>query len=162
MKRDQFSSVIWLAIGIVIVYLSYRLGLGSSAHPGPGFLSFWSGVILCSLALLVFFRSQLSHLQEDIKISELWRALNWRKPISVLAALIVYGFVFTHAGFIISTSALLIFLFRSIDPIRWQTAILAAVLASVGSFIAFSLWLQVQLPYWVLEAFLFKMKRLLF
>ena len=88
MKLDHVSSIFWLANGVAIVYLSYRLGLGSSAHPGPGFLSFWAGVILRSLAILVFFRSQLPCLREGEAISESWIGLNWKKPVSILVALI--------------------------------------------------------------------------
>ncbi len=159
-KSDQASSFVWLALGAGVVYLSYRLGLGTLTHPGPGFMCFWSGLILCALSVVVFLKGRLA--AEANRIGQLWSGLKWSKAVLILLALVIYGLTFSRIGFLLSTTALLIFLFRAIDPVRWWAAILGAVLASLISFIVFNLWLQVQLPSSFLEMFLFKMKGILF
>jgi len=162
MKSDRASSVVWLILGAGVIYLSCQLGLGTLTHPGPGFMAFLSGVILCSLSGLVFVKGGMPGETGAKRIGQLWVGMSASKAVLVLLALVLYGLTFTWAGFLFSTTALLLFLFRAIDPVRWWVAILGAILASLISFIIFDLWLKVQLPHRFLEMLLFKMKGILF
>ena len=163
MKPDKVSSLVWLIFGIAVVYGSYKLGPGTLRHPGPGFLTFWSGFIFCFLSVLVFLRAGIVSGKEETKtVKQLWEGLNWSKAGIVALAILLYALTFTYLGFLISTILLLLFLLRALEPGNWKTAIVGATLASFVSFIVFDLWLLVQLPHWFLENFLFQMKRLLF
>jgi putative tricarboxylic transport membrane protein len=161
MRPDQASSIVWLILGACVVYSAYRLGLGTLVRPGPGFLTFWASVLLCFLSILVFLQGRMKDARGR-RIGQLWEGVKWSNAILIFLTLLAYALVFTYVGFLISTSVLLFFLFRAIDPLKWRTAIWGAVLASLLSFIVFDLWLQVQLPHWFPEVFLFKMKRILF
>lgn len=155
-KPDQVSSLSWLIFSVAVVYASYRIGLGSLNKPGPGFLPFWAGVILFGLSMLVFVQSRLiQQTTEKISLSELWSGMRWRKPIYILIALFAYELTFTYLGFILTTMALLIFLFKGIEPTKWFWAIVGAALVSVASFVIFGVWLQVQLPRGFLESLFF-------
>lgn len=155
-RAEGYSSISWLIFGGAVVYGSYRLGHGTLAHPGPGFLPFWSGVILCGLSSLVFVQGKLSQQAGGGgPLGQLWAGLKWPKPIYVLMALFSYAFTFTHLGFLLSTTLLLIFLFKAIEPEKWLRAISGAVLASVISYVFFGVWLQVQLPRGFLEGLFF-------
>ena len=162
MKPDQVSSIFWMVSGAVVVYLSYQLGLGALSRPGPGFMIFWAGLILCLLAGLLFLHAKFISQQKMRTVRKLWLGVNWTKPTLVLIGIIVYGLIFEHIGYIISTTLLLILFFRAIDPVKWWKASLWAVSSTFISFVVFDLWLQVQLPHWVPENFLFNMKRILF
>jgi putative tricarboxylic transport membrane protein len=155
-KPDQFSSLFWFMVGMVVTYLSYRLGLGTLTNPGPGFLPFWCALILSGLSSLVFFHRLLGRTQgETQKLRHLWQGLRWPKGIYVVAAILAYALLFTTLGYLLSTIALLLFLFKAIEPQRWTVAVGGAVLASFASFVLFALWLDVQLPRGVIERFLF-------
>ncbi len=163
MKPDKASSLVWLIFGMAVVYGSYKLGPGTLRHPGPGFLTFWSGLIFCFLSVLVFLRARAVSKQGETRtIKQLWDGLNWPKAGVVALAILLYALTFTYVGFLISTILLLAFLLRALEPGNWKTAIIGAALASFASFIVFDLWLLVQLPHTFLENFLFQMKRLLF
>jgi len=163
MSSDRVSSLFWLIFGIPVVYLSYQLGLGELTRPGPGFLTFWCGLILCGLSILVFVRDRIAGRGETTKgISHLWTTVKWSKALIIVLVLVAYALTFERVGFLLSTIVLLIVLFRAIDPMRWWTAIGVAVLASFVSFVVFDMGFQVQLPHAFPETLLFKMKKILF
>ncbi len=156
-KVDQASSLCWLAFAAAVAYGSYRLGLGTLTHPGPGFLPFWCGVILAGLAGLVFLKGKRSQRTgAGGSLRKLWAGLKWPKAIYVLLALLVYALTFVRLGFLLSTTVLLVFLFKAIEPETWLRAVVGAVVASVISYLCFGIWLQVQLPRGFLEGLFFK------
>ena len=163
MRPDRLSSLFWLIFGIPVVYLSYKLGLGELTRPGPGFLTFWCGLILCGLSVLVFMRDRTAGREETTKgIIHLWISVQWSKALITILALVAYALIFEHLGFLLSTIVLLIVLFRAIDPMKWWAAIVVAVLASFVGFVVFDMGFQVQLPHAFPETLLFKMKKILF
>lgn len=155
-RADQFSSLFWLVLGLVVIILSYRLGLGTLTSPGPGFLPFWCALILSVLSLgVLFHRLLIPSGGEPQRIRELWGGVRWLRGVLVVLALLGYTLVFSNLGYLLSTLALLLFLFKTIEPQRWTVAIGGAVLASLISFVVFALWLDVQLPRGILERLLF-------
>ncbi len=155
-RADQFSSFFWFVLGLAVLFLSYRLGLGTLTSPGPGFLPFWCALILSALSLGVFFhRLFIPSGGESQEIRKLWGGVRWVRGVLVVAALLVYTLVFSSWGYLMSTMALLLFLFKTIEPQRWAVAVGGAVLASLISFVVFALWLDVQLPRGILERLLF-------
>lgn len=155
-KPDQFSSLFWFILGIAVAYLSYRLGLGTLTSPGPGFLPFWCALILSVLSLVVFFHRTFTRTRGEVRgLGHLWEGVRWPRAICVLAAILAYSLLFTSLGYLLSTLALLLFLFKAIEPQKWTVAFGGAVLASLVSFVVFALWLDVQLPRGVIERFLF-------
>ena len=155
-KADQGSCIFWMILGLAVIYFSHRLGLGTLAHPGPGFLSFWCGVLLAALSVPIFIQGNKTQRSGDeTKFSDQWTKVRWSKSVYVILATLVYALAFTHLGFLLSTALLLIFLFKAIDPEKWIVAIGSAILASFISFIIFALWLDVQLPRGILERLIF-------
>jgi putative tricarboxylic transport membrane protein len=155
-QANQISSIFWLILGSAVSYGSYRLGLGTLTHPGPGFLPFWCGTILAGLSALVFFQGTLAKRRGDqIPLGRKWKGMRWSKTVFVVLAILVYIFTFTYLGFLLSTTLLLIFLLKAVDPERWMVAVGTAIFASLASFVVFALWLDVQLPRGFLERMLF-------
>ena len=155
MKPDKVSSVFWMALGMVMIYASYKLKLGTLTHPGPGFLPFLAGMILCCLSIVVFLKAGRRIDEKAKKLRELWAGMNWLSAAIVVVTLLVYALVFTHVGFLLSTIGLLTFLFRARERMGWFAAIGGALIASFVSFAVFALWLKVQLPYGIIEKCLF-------
>lgn len=155
-RANQISSVFWLIVGLGIAYSSHRLGLGTLTNPGPGFLPFWCGSILSGLSALVFLQGNWDRRKGDTQpLGNLWAGKQWSRGGYVVLAILAYTFTFTHLGFILSTTLLLIFLFKAIEPEKWALAIGGALLASFLCFVVFSLWLDVQLPRGILEKIIF-------
>ena len=144
-KKDILSSLFWLAAGFGVCYGGYDLELGTLRDPGSGFMFFWVGVIMVGLSLAVLVKAV--RMKPDQKGVGLLRGeVRWGKILSVLAALVLYAYVFTHLGFILSTVLLLLFLFKAVEPQKWSWAVLGAVISTLTAYGVFQLWLGTQLP----------------
>ncbi len=148
--KDIFSSLFWMVIGAGLCYGGYELELGTLHDPGSGFIFFWVGLIMVGLSLSIFIQA----LKEKGKAGEMrliWSEVQWKKIVSVLVALFLYGYFFQTLGFILSAALLLIFLFKAVEPQRWSVAILGAVVSSLVAYVVFQVWLGSQLPKGLLD-----------
>ena len=57
MGADRVSGLFWLGFGLLCVYGSVLLGLGTLREPGTGFFPFLSGCFFALLAFVVLVRS---------------------------------------------------------------------------------------------------------
>ncbi|MFH1977416.1 MAG: hypothetical protein ABIJ52_17985 [Pseudomonadota bacterium] len=51
MKADGVSGLFWLAAGLIGMYGSVTLGIGTAREPGPGFLPFFSSLFISVVEL---------------------------------------------------------------------------------------------------------------
>jgi putative tricarboxylic transport membrane protein len=72
----------------------------------------------------------------------------------VVMLLLAYGVAFEPIGFVVCTLALLLVLMWFVDPVRWWVALLIAIAATGGVWLALSKWLKIQLPAGVLAGYL--------
>jgi putative tricarboxylic transport membrane protein len=147
MERDKWSSLVWLGLGIIICIGSLQLSLGEVHHPGPGFLSFYAGLLMAGLALLVHFQSRRASSAPKVKGKPLWthRQRGMKMVLTVLA-LLAYAAIMNYLGFLVSTFFFLVFLLKVIEPQRWSVALLGSLVASVAFYGVFELGLQSQMP----------------
>ena len=146
MAREKWSSLVWLGIAIYICVGSLRLSLGSFHHPGPGFLSFYAGLILGGLALVVHLQSRKAASAQR-EAEPIWssRQRGWKMVLTVVA-LLVYAVGMSYLGFLISTFIFLAFLLKVIEPQRWSVALFGSLAASGTFYLLFEMGLQSQLP----------------
>lgn len=144
-SRDMISSLFWMAIGIGISYGGYDLDVGRLHDPGAGFMFFWVGLIMIGLSLIILIKAVR---EKGVKgeLNVLWEEIRWKKVISVLASLFLYAYVLTPLGFILTTTLLLIFLFKAVEPQKWSWAILLAIVSTLAAYGLFHTWLGCQLP----------------
>lgn len=113
-RYDRISSLIWLALAILICIESLRMPLGSFYDPGPGFLPLGSGVSLGLLSLGNYFYSRRKKIQEAREA--LYPKERLKNLGSVLAVLFGFAISLEFLGFLITTFLLLLVLFRAIEP----------------------------------------------
>ncbi len=143
-NNDQRSSLFWLAIGLIVALYSIKYGIGTFSSPGPGLLPFLSGIAISALALVVLFQHSVNIKKEKVK--DLWAQKNWSPVVIVLGVLIVYIILFKTLGFLLNTLWLIAFLLRVVEPLSWKKVLFGSILASLGSYVVFQLWLEAQLP----------------
>jgi putative tricarboxylic transport membrane protein len=136
------SALFWVAVGIMACYGATRLGLGSVAEPGAGFIFFWSGLILVILSFIVLADSVRS--SEDT-VQEM-REMKWTKIALVLLSLLLYAFFLERLGFVLTTFVLLSFLLGWIERTNWVRSLEVASAAALASYAIFELWLKIRLP----------------
>lgn len=145
-RRDVWSSLVWLGVGIVFLVGSLRAGLFRKGIPGPGFLPFIISLSLIVLSLMVFFPA-LSRKKEDAIEGENFfpEKDSFKKVLFGLIALFAYGFALEYTGYIITTFVFMIFTSMIMERGKWIGPLVMAVLTAVLSYLLF-VALEVQLP----------------
>jgi len=146
---DRWSGFFWLFFGIFTSYESYRLGLGTVYEPGPGFLFFWTGIVVAILALVVVIKAFRAKLEQGPE--PLFTPASALKVVSVLLALFLYGAFIEQIGFIIATLMLFLFLLGVVEKKGWLYASLVSIAVTVLAYLVFETGLQSQLPKGLLE-----------
>jgi putative tricarboxylic transport membrane protein len=136
------SALFWVAVGIMACYGATRLGLGSVAEPGAGFIFFWSGLILVILSFIVLVDSVRSSEDTVHEMGE----MKWAKIALVLMSLLLYAFFLERLGFVLTTFVLLSFLLGWIERTSWVRSLEVASAAALASYAIFELWLKIRLP----------------
>ena len=144
-QYDKITSLFWFCFGLFITLKSIQIGLGSVSDPGPGFIFFLSGILLCLLSVVVFLAAYRKKAEDEEK-SISWRGIRWKKMTFFIISLLIYTYFFETIGFIISSLLLMLFLFKGIEPQKWSAAILSTILTSIATYSIFVLWLKCQLP----------------
>jgi putative tricarboxylic transport membrane protein len=140
---DQKSSIFWMAISALVVFVSLKYPFGSFANPGAGFLPLLAGMLMFLLAFSLFIQ-QLFKKEEGRK--SLWARGGSARVLLILASLVFYGLFLEKLGFILMTSLLMGFLLLVIGKVRKPLVVLLSLLSSLGCYGVFQLWLNVQLP----------------
>jgi putative tricarboxylic transport membrane protein len=144
---DRFSSLFWLILSVAVCIRSQGLGLGGLHNPGPGFLFFWCGIVLGFLSVIIFARTLVRTEKGPAEGQEAtFGNVNWRKVLSVVMALVVYGLILERLGFVLSTSCFMAFLLQSIEAKRWTVVIFVSVFSALLTYALFELWLHARLP----------------
>ena len=142
-RADVGPALFWIAIAVWMAYAAFDLGLGSVQDPGSGFVLFWVAVSMLALSVAVLAAALRARAGEA---GALWSDTRWGKIASVVLALIVYAVALPRLGFILTTTLVLFFLFKVIEPQRWWVAIVGAVASAIIGYVVFKVWLGAQLP----------------
>ncbi|MBI5968485.1 MAG: tripartite tricarboxylate transporter TctB family protein [Deltaproteobacteria bacterium] len=152
-NRDLFSSLFWMAFGVLFLVGALQQGLMRKGVPGPGFLPFISGIILISLSLMVL----IPALRKQKKERGAWGREKFfterdslKKILLALMALFAFGFSLGYAGYLITTFLFILFIMRLMEPIIWRTVLITAFATVIFSYLLFVVLLDVQLPQGIL------------
>ena len=149
-RADLISGFFWLIFGCVFGIESYRLGLGSLRHPGPGFLFFWVSVFLVALSLAVLIQVRRKR-KAETSPREGAKRISFKKIILVLLSVFVYALFMEKAGFILLTFLLFAFLLGVVERKGWVFTILTSAAVTLSAYLIFEVWLKTQLPMGVLK-----------
>lgn len=137
------TSLLFMAVGLLLTYGGYALKLKGQYGPGPGFTAFWIGLpltILCAVWLV-----ELLKLQPGAAFISERGGLH--RVVTVVLALVAFAVLLVPLGFDLAMLALLLFLFFAFNREHSVAKILAAFGGSFGVHYAFEHYLRVPLPY---------------
>lgn len=145
---SKVNTIVWgllVAFGAFIVYESLGHSYyGSDFGPGPGFFSFWLGILLMALSLvqiiLIWRRPAEPLLAGFIPDRE-----GVKRILSILLALVASLALMNTLGFSLTIMGFCIFLLRRLGQQPWWLTLVLSVAAGFGTFYLFGL-LQVMLP----------------
>lgn len=145
---SRVNTVVWgvlLAFGAFVIHQSLKHNYyGSDFGPGPGFFSFWLGVLLMVLSLfqiVMIFRRPAEPLPDGFIPGR----NGIGRMLSIMGALVASLLLMNTLGFALTTMGFCIFLLRRLGRQSWWLTLVLAVAASFGTAYLFGL-LQVMLP----------------
>jgi len=144
-RADRISGIFWLGFSVLIIIQSYRLGLGTLHHPGPGFLFFWGNILLGIMSLVTLLRAWVDKKAGGAQPA-LFEGQNISKIIFVLTSLFLYVILMETLGFLLVTLLLFIFLLGIIEKKGWLFTVFVSVAVMVISYLIFEIWLKSMLP----------------
>ena len=148
-KGNLISGSFWFIVSVFFTIESYRLGLGSLNHPGPGFLFFWAAIFLGILSLSLLVEAWRKRTKGDRK--EIFDKRNLWKIALVLVATFLYAILLEKLGFILMTVAILAFILGLIEKRGWLFTVSTSVIITAAAYLVFQAWLKTQLPEGIFE-----------
>jgi len=142
-RKDSLSAIILLALSLFICFSALAtLSYGHYYLPGPGFLPFWSGMLLGLLSLALLIQSIMNKRKSE-KESILGQ---WEKPLFIFSILVGYALFFRILGHFLNNLFFITIILLFVERKKWLTALGGGIIAAVGFYFIFSVWLKVPLP----------------
>jgi hypothetical protein len=137
MTRDLKSGLFFFGLSLLTIGESLRAGLGTFTEPGSGMVSFFGGLALCALSVVLIYRG--------------WGVRESQKPhsrrvILAVVSLFAYSLLLDTLGFIVATFLLVGILFYLGQPRRWWILIGMSALVSLLAYLIFGVFLHVYFP----------------
>ena len=144
MKRTYvIVNIFWLVLSTAVCVESWSLKVGGLHNPGPGFLPFYTAILLGLLALISLLQTLKG---AKGSASEIWGGIQFGKLSILLGALFLYVLLLDRLGFLLGTFLLLLVLFRIVEPYGWKTVLFSSLLTTVGTYLFFVILLESRLP----------------
>lgn len=145
----QIAGLALLALAAAVVYGALQLRYYTSLGPGPGFFSFWIGIALGLLALIMIAQT-FRQAPEPLAWDFVPERAGFVRIGLVLLSLLLAALFLERLGFFLSMFAVYVLLLRGLGGYRLLTTVLTAALVSFGTYYVFVKWLNVPLPSGVL------------
>lgn len=144
-RPHQVAGGLLFLFGLFIAWQALGLRYYTSLGPGPGFFSFWLGVILCGLALVMVAAATWGR-PEPTTPGFFADARGYLGIGGIVLSLLVAALLLRPLGYPLTLAAIMVFLLRVIGRQSWRVALLGAAIAGFGIYLAFVHWLRVPLP----------------
>ena len=146
-------AALFFLLGAIVMYDSFRLGMGwQEVHgPQPGYFPFYVGLIICASALVNLVRGLIIRPERDrtfVEVGQLKLVLTVLVPTAVYAALV--GWI----GIYVSSILFIAFFMRWLGKYPGWKAIAVSFTTAVVFYLIFEAWFKVPLPKGPLEALL--------
>ncbi len=143
-RRDILSCVVLLFFSIHVLIVSLRLGIGPYQSPGPGFIPFWSSLLLALFSCLLLC-SRFLQTEDPDRLADLWRGRDWGHTIIAVTVLITYCMALPKLGYLIATFGLMLVLF-TLGKMKFWVVIPCSLLAVLLTYGLFGYLLKMPLP----------------
>ena len=146
---SRVNYIVWgslLLFGVFVIHESLDHSYyGSDFGPGPGFFSFWLGILLILLSLGRIVSAFRQPSSEPLPDGFFPGRAGIRRMLFIIGALAAALLLMKYLGFSLTMLGFAIVLFRALGSQSWWLTMLLAVLGSFGLSFLFGL-LQVAMP----------------
>jgi hypothetical protein len=144
-KRNIILSILWISMGLFVVFESRKLGIGRLRSPGPGLMPLLLGISLVLVSSIFLFQS-LKSLKKKEDGGSTWAEVKFGTLGTITMIQLGYGFMIERLGFLSTAFICLLFLFKFGGKIGLGRAFVFAFMTVFCSYIFFAILLKVQLP----------------
>lgn len=146
-EDDRACSLVLLGIAIAACLGASQYEVGTLGNPGPGLFPLVLGTALGVLSLIILAGGIMAKRTAVQGAGAIQRGSILRKEaLYAVLALIGYGFLLVPLGFIVTTFAVFVFLFRFVVDHKWPVALGSALILALGAYVIFNTLLGVPLP----------------
>ncbi len=142
-KRDFFSSLVFVLFSLYVCWESINLGFGRFAKPGPGFISLLAGIFLVLLSLIILLGTRISQKTSEHPSIEI---IPWAPLLITFGSLVGFTLLMKTLGFNLTTFLFIGILLRAVAKKSWTVSILASLGITLGTYAIFELFLKSRLP----------------
>jgi len=143
-RKDVISSIVFLAISMVVVIEVAKMPIGNLVSPRLGLWPLIQAILLAILSFILLGQARKSKDQEK---SPFWGGPgSWKRIGLTMGSLVAFGFSYEILGFLVSAFLLIAFLARVIGSMKWWVSITVAISSSLSSYGLFGLLLDTPLP----------------
>lgn len=144
-KAETAAGAVFLGIGAFMLYGSMKMLFMIDDVPGPGFLPRLLACGLMGTGLILAVRGIRpgAAIQEPVPWPD---ARGWRRVGLMIGSLSVALLVLDKLGFLITTTAFMLVVIYGLGSRSWRTLVSMPLVAAIGLYVVFAVWLQVPLP----------------
>lgn len=142
---NRISALLFIGVGMFFSFYGRTVEIGAWSEPGPGFMPFWSGIILAVMAVFLLLGS--------FKRKE-WKAMppffpladSWKRVFLAFLSMVAYLLLFEPLGFTLVTFIFIAFLLKTVFPQNWKRTLIVASATAILSRLIFINFMETQLP----------------
>lgn len=141
---EIITGTILFLFSIFIVYSSMGMGIMMRYGPGAGMFPMIVGTILGLLSLSMVIEN--ANPKKADSGSKFTNKRGILASVKMMAGLVVYVVPLQTVGYLIMTFALVIYIMKVVENVKWSTTILTAVVVTLMLFLIFQVGLNTTLP----------------
>ena len=141
----QIAGLALFLFAAFIIVGALQLRYYTSLGPGPGFFSFWLGIVLGILAIAMIVQATLEA-SEQAPSDFFPNWFGYLRMGTIVLSLLVAAFLLERLGFCLTMFAVYLFLLRALGRHSLAVTIVSALIGSFGVYYIFVKWLNVPLP----------------
>ncbi len=142
----KYEGALWTILGLFMCFLAWRTHFGSFREPGPGFVAFFSGLLIGGIGLVMIL-SRARAKPSKVETSEVPSfPRNWRHLFFTVGLLFGYALLLDTIGYIITTLFMMWAFFYAFAGRRWLSSLLISSFIVASTYIIFDVWLLCQFP----------------
>src|SRR3954452_14173540 len=103
-NSELWSGLIGLALGVFVIWSSFKLKLGSIHDPGSGYVLFYTGILMCLFALTIIVAAVT---EGGPSFASLWEGARKTKPLTISACLTAFSFALERLSSLLPANPLM-------------------------------------------------------
>jgi hypothetical protein len=144
-QADFFAGLLFAGFGAFFTYFSMQYPMRSAANAGPGYFSFYLGVLLIILGAAISLAS-LSHKSQESQ-EEVGR-FDFKVLLLVLGAVAAFGVLLQTLGFVLTLLSVVLISSLASHEFTWKGSLLNALVLVVLCIVVFVWALKLQFQLW--------------